>query len=164
MKCHSVLKRLSAYQDKELKPVEQEEVRKHLLACQSCREQYEKLDQVWKTLGELEEIHPGPWFYSQVLQRINEPREQGLLPVLQHVFKLLRAPAIASVLLAIGTLVGVHLGNVIVQSDFFPFGQTPAGYSQEAFLDTLRVFDSAPPGTLAHGYMQMAGYKGDESK
>jgi predicted anti-sigma-YlaC factor YlaD len=164
MKCRNVQKKFSAYQDGELKPREQEEVNVHLLNCRSCREQYAEIERIWQTLGESEEIRPDPWFYSQIVRKMKEPREQVLLPVLQHVFQVLRAPAIASGLVAVGILVGIYIGSVMVQFDFLPFRQTPAGYSQEAFLDTLRVFDSAPPGTLAHGYMQMAGYKGDESK
>ncbi len=164
MKCHSVRKKLSAYQDRELKSVEQEEVRRHLSNCRTCSEQYAELERLWQTFGEMEEISPAPWFYRQILEKIKEPREQGLLPALRHVSQLLRGPAIASGLVTVGILVGVYLGNVMVQSDFFPFRQTPAGYSQEAFLDTLRVFDSAPPGSLVHGYMQMAGYEGDQSK
>ena len=164
MRCRNIQKKLSAYQDKELRPGEQEEISRHLLNCRSCREQYERLEQTWQALGELEGIRPDPWFYPQLVRRIGEPREQGLLATLQHVFHLLCAPAIASVLLAVGIVVGVYFGNVMVQSDFLPFRQTPAGYSQEAFLDSLRVFDAAPPGTLAHGYMQVVGNKGDESK
>src|SRR4030042_3419727 len=82
MKCHNVQKKSSAYQDKELKPREQEEVSRHLLSCQSCREQYAELEWVWQTLGELEEIRPDTWFYRQIERKIKEPREQGLLPVL----------------------------------------------------------------------------------
>jgi len=62
MRCHSVLKKLSAYQDGELKPQEKMEVGTHLQSCQSCREEYEKVEQVWQALGELKEIYPDPWF------------------------------------------------------------------------------------------------------
>jgi hypothetical protein len=164
MKCHNAQKKFSAYQDRELKPQEQEEVKKHLQSCKVCHEQYAELERLWLTLGQLEEIRPDPWFYRQLAGKIKDPRKQGLLSALRHIFQVLRAPAIASGLVAVGILVGIYIGNVMVQFDFLPFRQAPAGYSQEAFLDTLRVFDSAPPGTLAHGYMQMAGYKGDESK
>jgi predicted anti-sigma-YlaC factor YlaD len=164
MKCHSVRKKLSAYQDRELKGVEQEEINNHLLSCRSCREQYAEFERLWQTFGEMEEVHPDPWFYGQVIAKIKEPHKGRLLPVLEKVFQLLRGPAIASVLLAVGIVVGVYLGNVMVQFDFLPFRQTPAGYSQEALLDTLRVFDPAPPGTLAHGYLQMVSYKENESR
>jgi predicted anti-sigma-YlaC factor YlaD len=164
MKCHSVRKKLSAYQDRELKGVEQEEITRHLLNCKACSEQYAQLEEFWQTFGKMEEISPDPWFYRQLVERIKKPPEKGLLPALQRGFQLLRVPAIASGLLAVGILVGIHLGDVLVRFDFLPFRQTPAGYSQEAFLDSLRVFDPTPHGTLAHGYLRMAGYKGEESK
>ena len=164
MKCHSVLKKLSAYQDGELKPQEQNEVRSHLLSCQSCREQYEELEKAWQTLGELKEIHPDPWFYSQLRRRIKEPRQKGIVPALHHVFRLLRTPAIASILLAIGILAGGYLGNILARCDFFPFQPTQPAHSEEALFDSLKVFDPAPPGTLAHGYLQMVSYREDESR
>ena len=80
MKCRHIQNKLSAYQDGELKPGEQEEISRHLLSCQFCREQYEKLEQVWQTLGGVDEIHPDPWFYSQLSKKIKEPRQKEVLP------------------------------------------------------------------------------------
>lgn len=60
MKCRRAQKKLSAYQDGELKPLEQEELTRHLLGCGSCREKCEQLDRVWQTLGGLEEISQNP--------------------------------------------------------------------------------------------------------
>ena len=155
MKCHSFQKKLSAYQDRELKPEEQEEVSKHLQSCQSCRKQYENLERVWQTLGELEEIRPDPCFYRQLLRKIKEPHEQGLLPSLQRVFQILRAPVTISIILIVGLLAGTYLGNILVRCDFLPFQPERPTYSQEALFDSLKVFDPAPPGTLAQGYLQM---------
>jgi anti-sigma factor RsiW len=156
IKCHNVEKKLSAYQDRELNSGEQEEVSRHLQSCQSCHEQYEKLERVWQTLGELEEIHPDSWFYPQLIRKSKEPREQGLWPNIERFFQLLRTPAIASILLAIGILAGTYLGNILARYDFLPFQST---YSQEALFDSLKVFDPVPPGTLAHGYLQIVNYK-----
>jgi predicted anti-sigma-YlaC factor YlaD len=164
MKCHTVQKKLSAYQDKELKPREQEEVSSHLLSCQSCREQYEKIEGVWQTLGELREIRPDPWFYPQLVRKIKEPRQQGLLPTIEGFSQLLRTPAIASILLAIGILAGTYLGNILTRCDFLPFQPEQPTYSQEALFDSLKVFDPAPPGTLAHGYLRMSDYKENETR
>jgi len=164
MKCRSVQKKFSAYQDRELKPQEQEEISRHLLSCQVCREQYAEFERVWQSLGELEEIPSGPWFYGRIVRKIREPREQGLLPTLQHVFQLFRGPVVASIILIIGLLAGTHLGNILVRGDFFPFQPNRASHSQEALLDSLKVFDPAPPGTLAHGYLQMANYREKESR
>ena len=164
MRCHNVQKKLPAYQDKELNPREQQEVSKHLLSCQTCCEQYAELERVWQTLEELQEIRPDPWFYPQLVRKVKEPRERGLLPGVQWVFLMLRTPAIVSILLAIGILAGTYLGNILVQCDFLPFQPERPTYSQEALFDSLKVFDPAPPGTLAHGYLQMVSYEENESR
>jgi predicted anti-sigma-YlaC factor YlaD len=163
MKCSKVQKKLSAYQDRELEPREQEQVRNHLLSCQSCREQYEKLERVWKTLGGVEEIHPDPWFYRQVVGKIKEPRERGLLPGLQWVFQMSRAPAIASIILIIGLVAGSYLGSILARCDLFPFQSNPVSDSQ-GVLTSMRAFDPAPPGTLAEGYYRMVSYKESDSR
>ena len=93
-----------------------------------------------------------------------EPREQGLLPTVERFFQLLRTPVIGSILLAVGILTGAYLGNILARGDFFPFQPTQPTYSQEALFDSLKVFDPAPPGTLAHGYLQMVSYKESESR
>jgi anti-sigma factor RsiW len=164
MKCRNVQKKLSAYQDNELETHEREQVRSHLLSCQSCREQYAELERVWQTLGKLEEIRPDPWFYRQLVGKIKEPREQGLLPTIERLIQVLQTPAIASILLAVGILAGTYLGNILIRCDFLPFQPQRTSYSQEALFDSLKVFDPAPPGTLAHGYLQMASYKEKESR
>ncbi len=163
MKCLNIQKKLSAYQDGELEPLEQEEVRNHLLSCQACREQYAELERVWKIAGQLEGIHPDQWFYRQIVRKIKEPREQGLLPTLQHVFRLYRAPVVFSIILVIGLLVGTYLGSILARCDLFPFQTNPAGDSR-GVLTSLRVFDPAPPGTLAEGYFRMASYKESDSR
>ncbi|HVP77086.1 MAG TPA: zf-HC2 domain-containing protein [Thermodesulfobacteriota bacterium] len=164
MKCHNAQKKLSAYQDRELDPKDQEQVKSHLLSCRDCREQFAELERVWKVVGQFEEIRPDPWFYRQLLRKIEEPRQQGLGPTIERFFQPLRTPAIAPILLAIGILAGAYLGNILARSDLFPFQPAQPTYSQEAFLDSLKVFDPAPPGTLAHGYLQMMSYKEDESR
>ena len=159
MKCRNAQKKLSAYQDRELDPRDQEEISRHLLSCQSCREQYAELERVWQTLGGLEEIRPDPWFYRQLARKIREPREKGLLPTLQHVFQLFRVPVTVSVILVVGLLVGTYLGSILARRDLFPFRNESVSDSQGAFFTSLRVFDPAPPGTLAHGYLQMVNYE-----
>ena len=163
MKCHSVQKKFSAYQDRELRPEEKEQVNVHLAKCRSCREQYAEFERLWQTLGEMEEIHPDPWFYRQLVRKIKEPRQQDLLPALQRLFQLLRAPAIASIILIFGLLAGSYLGGILARRDLFPFRNTPLSNSEGLFT-SLKVFDPAPPGTLAEGYLQMVSYKENEPK
>jgi anti-sigma factor RsiW len=164
MKCRNVQKQLSAYQDNELETHEREQVKEHLLNCRTCREQHAEFSRVWETLGELPEIRPNSWFYQQLIRKIKEPHERGLFPTLQNVFRLFRAPVTVSIILIIGLLVGSYLGNILVRCDFFPFQPERTTYSQEALFDSLKVFDPAPPGTLAHGYLQMVNYKENEPR
>jgi anti-sigma factor RsiW len=163
MKCSKVQRKLSAYQDNQLEPLKQKEIRSHLLSCQSCREQYAEFERVWQTLGELKEIRPDPWFYQQVVRKIREPRERGLLPTLQHVFRLSRAPVAVSIILIIGLLAGSYLGSILARCDLFPFQRNPVSDSS-GVLTSMRVFDPAPPGTLAEGYYRMASYKESDSR
>jgi predicted anti-sigma-YlaC factor YlaD len=162
MKCRTVQKKLSAYQDRELEPLEQEQVTGHLLSCRACREQYAELERVWQTLGELEEIRPDQWFYRQLVRKIKEPREQGLSPALQRVFQLLRPPAIVSIILIIGLMAGTYLGSILARCDLFPFQNNLLSNSQGGFFASMKVFDPAPPGTFAEGYLRMVSYKESE--
>jgi predicted anti-sigma-YlaC factor YlaD len=161
MKCHSVQKKLSAYQDTELETHEREQVKEHLLNCRTCREQYAELERVWQTLGEFEEIHPNPWFYRQIVRKIKKPREQRLFPSLQWVPRLLPAPVIVVILLVVGILTGTYLGNILAQSNIFLLHYEQAS---ETVFNSMRVFDPAPPGTLAEGYFRMVSYKEDDSR
>jgi anti-sigma factor RsiW len=163
MKCRTVQRKFSAYQDRELEPREQEQFRSHLLSCRACREQFAELERVWQTLGGVEEIHPDPWFYQQIVRKIKEPREQALLPTLQHVFRLFRTPVAVSIILIIGLLAGTYLGSILARCDLFPFQSNPIIDSRGVFT-SMRVFDPAPPGTLAEGYFRMVSYKENDSR
>jgi len=163
MECRSVQKKFSAYQDRELEPREQERVKNHLQICQACREQYAEFEQIWQTLEGLKGVHPDPWFYRQVVRKIKEPREQVLLPTRQYVFRLFRTPVAVSIILIVGLLAGTYLGSILARFDLFPFPSSPVSDSR-GVLTSMRVFDPAPPGTLAEGYYRMASYKESDSR
>jgi anti-sigma factor RsiW len=159
MECSKIQKKLSAYQDGELNSFEKEELARHLQGCRSCREEIEKLEQVWQSLGRLEEIRPDPWFYQGVVRRIRENPKPGLMRVLHHVFQVMGAPAVASILLVIGLAAGGYLGNDLARSGFSPSQSIPVSDSQSSFFVSMRVFDPAPPGTFAEGYLRMASHE-----
>ena len=163
MKCRNVQKKLSAYQDNELETHGREQVKKHLLSCQSCREQYVEFERVWQILGELQEIPPDTRFYNQLIRKINQPHPQGLLPALQQVFQVLPSPAVASIILVIGIVLGAYLGNFLVRYDFLPFHRSVAS-SEGTLINSLRVFDPAPPGTLSERYFRMVSYRENDSR
>jgi len=159
MKCSQVPKRLSAFQDGELNPQEQERVSNHLESCSACREQYAEMEKVWQAIGDFKEILPEPEFYGQLVRKINYS-DQTRFPVrFSWFFQIFSSPWATSTLLIVGILVGTFLGNILAKSDLFPFQQSQASHSQAAIeVFSLKVFDPIPPGTLADKYMRMASY------
>ena len=121
-------------------------------------------DQGWQTLEELEEVCPDLGFYPRLIRRVKEPREQGLLPTLQPVYRLLYGPALASIILIIGLMAGSYLGGIVARSDLFPFQNNTLSNSQGSLFTSMKVFDPAPPGTFAEGYLRMVSYKENESR
>jgi len=163
MKCHTIEEKLSAYQDGELSVSDREQVERHLAGCHSCREQRVKLQQTWQALGEMAEIRPSLGFYKQVSQKIGQASEKGVFETSRWGSWWVRAlpsSALASVILAIGILCGTYIGNSLFQ--FGPFHN--ASSSEGGFLTSLRVFDPAPPGTLADSYERLLSYNKGHTK
>ena len=162
MNCRQVQKRLSAFQDGELKPQEQEGVSKHLESCSTCRERYAEMEEVWQALGDLKEILPEPGFYGQLVEKINESNEARIPVSFQWLFQFFSSPWVASTLLIVGILIGTFLGNILVKSDLFPFQQNRVAHSQAANeVFSLGAFDPIPPGTLGDKYLRLASYGED---
>jgi len=156
MKCKDIQKRLSAYQDGELKPKDQERVAKHLRDCQACQAESARLERVWQALEGLPEIHPDPDFYGQVIKKINEPYERRPLTGFQWVSQIFSASLAGCTLLIAGVLIGSFLGNFLAGSEIFPFQPTLPGKAPEAVeIVSFRAFDPVPPGTLGDGYIRM---------
>ena len=159
MKCGQVQKRLSAFQDGELNPQEQERVSDHLESCSACREQYAEMEKVWQALGDFKEILPEPEFYGQLVKKINYSDETRIPVRFSWFFQIFSSPWATATLLIVGILVGTFLGNILAKSDLFPFQQSQASHSQAAIeVFSLKAFDPIPPGTLADKYMRMASY------
>ena len=163
MKCQTIEKKLSAYQDGELSVSEKERIEIHLAVCHSCREQFVRLQETWQTLGGLTPIRTTPGFNKRVCQKIGQTSEKG---VWGHRWgnwglRALPSPIFASVILAIGILCGTYIGNSLFQ--FEPF-HSAAASSEGGFLNSLRVFDPAPPGTLADSYERLLSYNESHTK
>ncbi len=165
MKCRHVQKKLSAFQDGELKPQERVKVGDHLERCSACRGRYTEMEKVWQALGGFQEISPEPGFYGELAKKINESNETRLPSGFLWISQLFSSPWAASTLLVAGILLGTFLGSILVKSELFPFQPNQAPQSQaaiEAF--SLKAFDPIPPGTLGDKYMRMASSEGGECR
>ena len=155
MKCQDVQKKLSPFQDGELKPKDQDQVAKHLQGCPACQEEFARLERVWQALEGLPEIHPDPDFYGQLINKINKPYENRPLSGFREVFQLFSSVTGCTLLIA-GLLIGAFLGNFLAGSDLFQFRSTLTENSPKAVeVVSFRVFDPVPPGTLGDGYIRM---------
>jgi anti-sigma factor RsiW len=160
MKCRKIQKRLSAYQDGELRPVEQDRIKIHLEDCQECRKQYSELKRIWHLLGEWPDIHPSSGFHLQVLGKISVLKGANFIPRLRQVFKLLPSPLAMVTLLLVGLVTGTYLGKLLFEDSLSPSQGSQPSYAQEhVSLASIRSFDTVPPGTLAHGYLAMASHE-----
>ena len=72
MDCHTVVSRLSAYQDNELPVTDREAIESHLSGCPSCNEQFLKLQQAWEALGSLPDLNVSPGFYGQIQRLLDD--------------------------------------------------------------------------------------------
>jgi len=164
MKCRQVQNKLSAFQDGELRPEEQERVSEHLKSCTACRGHFAEMEKVWQALGYFKEIPPEPEFYGQLVKKINESPETPSPAGFQWVFQFFSAPWVTSTLLIAGILMGTFFGNMLVKSDLFQFQQNQAVPSQAAVeVFSLKAFDPIPPGTWGDRYMRMAS-SGEEGR
>ncbi len=163
MKCSQVKKRLSAFQDGEVKPGEHQEIANHLKTCSMCREQYAELERVWQALGDFEEIVPSPNFYADLVKKINMPEALPSPSGFQWILQAFSPSWAAAALLIAAILMGTFLGNILAKGVFT--WQDQARYSQsavEAF--SWKAFDAIPPGTLADNYIRLASNQGEERR
>ncbi len=165
MKCRTVEKKISAYQDGELRREQREKVVNHLAGCAACREQFARLEALREALGALPEIRPESGFYRQVVKKINESQEQRRpWTILTPIYRFLRTPVLASLILLTGLAAGGYFGSMLARSVLM-LGQSaliPA--AQAEVIASVQAFDPAPPGTFAAGYLRLASYKEDSSR
>jgi anti-sigma factor RsiW len=160
MRCRSIQNRLAAYQDREIGSEERERIAAHLEGCPACRSAYAELEQAWQRLEEIPEIQASAGFERRLFERINavpEPHSRWRFPWVSWIYRAYPAPAMAAVLLLVGTVLGGYLGNALVSG----LSSAPAQvHASRAGTDivSFRVFSAAPPGTLGDGYLRMARF------
>jgi anti-sigma factor RsiW len=160
MRCHRIQKRLSVYQDGEIGGEERERIAAHLEGCPACRSAYAELEQAWQRLEKIPEIQASAGFERRLFERINavpEPRSWWRFPWVSWIYRAYPAPAMAAVLLLVGTVLGGYLGNALMSG----FSSAPVQVqASRAGTDivSFRVFSAAPPGTLGDGYLRMAHF------
>lgn len=161
MSCRNIRKRLSAYQDRELSSDEQVRIKSHLQGCPECSALYAAFQHTWEVLGEVPEIAPAPAFYPALRRKIAGLNDRRFIPKLRQVFQFLPTPLTTVPLVLAGLVIGAYTGNFFFQESLISLKGHQPRYSQlDVSLVGIRAFDPIPPGTLAHGYVRIASYRG----
>jgi len=82
MNCKKASRLLSAYQDRELTPAQEQEVERHLRDCHACRTEWDGLQELVGSLKRLPPPASDPYFPTKVMAglQVNRARKFRLLP------------------------------------------------------------------------------------
>ena len=141
MNCQEIAQRLSAFLDGELSDSERLLVRQHLDTCGPCAAEYRNLAFVWDRLGELPRAEPRTHLWPRIEGRLDRQTDAkrwrwlGWSPF----------PALATVALIVGLLLGLRVGALVVDR-----GAPPTRAVGETEVDPLHVeyFGDVFPGSL----------------
>jgi len=106
MKCNKVKKKIAAYLDGELNPVEKNEFLLHINGCESCSEELEDMEFAVSLIKPLEPIKPSPYFYSKIRNNIGT-QHSG------NVFTRLVSLNLNGLSIALSTLIMLLLGSIL---------------------------------------------------
>jgi anti-sigma factor RsiW len=100
MDCGEILRKISAYNDKELSPEECKAVEAHLSGCEACRRNLGEIRRMDSLLARLPDVGASPAFEAELARRMERP---------SHRLVFLRSPMLryalaASIMLAVGAL------------------------------------------------------------
>jgi len=141
MTCQEIAPKLSAFQDGELLDTERALVRRHLDTCESCAAEYQGLALAWERLGQLPLAGPRAHLWPGIERRLDtEPglgewRWLGWSPF----------PALATVALIVGLLLGLRVGGLVVKTS-----ASPPHTERENDVDPIHAqyFGDVFPGSL----------------
>ena len=164
MNCRRIRKRLAAYQDGEIGEEERDRVSTHLQGCPSCRSCYAELEQVWQSLGKIQEIQVSGGFERRLFSKIHTaagPRSQWRFP---WVFQWFPSPAMAFGVVLIGIALGAYMGNLLMESSARHVVSLAGNSPESTGIYSFSAFAAVPPGTLGDGYLRMANFTEDRRK
>jgi predicted anti-sigma-YlaC factor YlaD len=164
MNCRHIQKKLSALQDGELNADEKIAVSAHLQSCPDCRRVYDEMEEVWQSLGMINEIEPSPQFNRNLYWKIHTSANQQQQSVAPWFLQLLPTPAVTLAFLLISITLGAFLGNAIVAEQPWSIGHQTSSSQAIIDVDSLKVFSPIPPDTLGNGYLIMASATEEYSK
>ena len=159
MNCKNVKNNFIFFLEDKLPEQHRVEMGNHLKTCPDCSHLLEEFSQLWGALEHRERIHPSPYFWTRLKQRIIE-YEEGRKPVLGWLKGLVgwSRPAVAVATLLICIFFGYSLGNFSQSVN----GQTTSPVNErtlvlQQFFDShyLNPLNDLPTGSVEATYLDM---------
>ncbi|WP_084158904.1 anti-sigma factor family protein [Solidesulfovibrio alcoholivorans] len=156
--CALFRQKLAAFADGEMSADWREKIESHLATCPECRQALSELRSLSQTLEDPISVRTRPDFTQDVLRKVNS----GACPHRHDWFhswgKAFPAPAGIALAAMLGLALGGWLGHSLVGIDGHLLDGTLARTAtQSATIEALDIFSPMPKGTLAHGYLTVAG-------
>lgn len=153
--CTSIRQKLSAFADGEVSTDWREKIEAHLAICPDCRQALFELRSLWQALEDPLSAQARPGFTQDVLRKINGGTQAQRHDWSSFWGMMFPTPASIALVAMLGLALGGWLGHSLVAIDGQPRGGTMS--EQSMTLEALDAFSPMPKGSLAHGYLTLAG-------
>jgi anti-sigma factor RsiW len=161
MGCTDVQKRLKAFLDSELSPKKAKGVRGHLSSCPACSQELEELSRTWDLLGELPQPEVQPNLFPRIMDRLEAEAGRGLFRSFFERLIFLPTPALATLALIVGLLLGGRMGSSLYLAYSEALAPRPEGELSAQAEDPLylEIFDDFAPESLGEAYFDFLAEK-----
>lgn len=113
MNCKEVNKNLIFYIDSELHPQKEKELQEHLADCSDCNELFLNLKETMEIITAEKAVKPNPFIFTRIQQEISNIKEPRGVFVSKPGFIKILQPVALSLLLIMGVIFGISMGNSI---------------------------------------------------
>lgn len=156
--CAAILKKLSAFADGEVSTDWREKIEAHLATCPNCRQALFELRSLWQTLEDPTSVQTRPGFTQDVMRKINGGAQSRRHDWSHFWGRMFPASAGIALVAMLGLVLGGWMGHSLVGIEGHLLDGTVARTAtQSGTIEALDVFSPMPKGTLAHGYLTVAG-------
>lgn len=130
MECKKIHKKLIFYAYDELNSVENKAIKTHLQNCKNCTHIYSELESTLNLIKTQKNIETNPFLYTRIKQKMELIENKKDQPVFNASFTKLLQSSFFLLLLAIGIISGIELGNTVEvnQQEELSISQTTESY------------------------------------
>jgi anti-sigma factor RsiW len=156
--CAPFRQKLSAFADGEVSADWREKIEAHLATCLECRQALSELRSLWQALDDPMHVQTRPGFTQDIMRKISGGAQPDRHEWFRFWERMFPVPASVALVAMLGLVLGGWLGHSLVANDAHPLGGPLSGTAaQSVTIEALDVFSPMPKGSLAHGYLTLAG-------